>query len=112
MTPVISKIKENIHIIVISLASIFTHFILFGYPAEVVFDEVHFGKFISGYLTGEYFFDIHPPLAKLLITGVGFMGGFSPTADFSEIGGVFSDQSFIWLRLLPIIAGTLLPVVI
>ncbi len=32
----------------------------------MVFDEVHFGKFISGYIRGTYFFDIHPPAGKLL----------------------------------------------
>ena len=33
----------------------------------MVFDELHFGKFVNGYVKGEYFFDIHPPFSKLLI---------------------------------------------
>ena len=32
---------------------------------QVVFDEYHFGKFVNGYITGEYFFDVHRPLGKL-----------------------------------------------
>jgi dolichyl-phosphate-mannose-protein mannosyltransferase len=36
-------------------------------PGGVVFDESHFGGFTEHYLQGKYFFDIHPPLAKLTI---------------------------------------------
>ena len=43
---------------------------------QVVFDEYHFGKFVNGYITGEYFFDIHPPLGKLLLCLVAWMGGY------------------------------------
>ncbi|MCX6811334.1 MAG: phospholipid carrier-dependent glycosyltransferase [Candidatus Berkelbacteria bacterium] len=103
----------SIFIVVIILAlSIATHFAFFGHPNETVFDEVHFGKFISGYLTHKYFFDIHPPLGKLMISGVAKLSGFKPGFDFKEIGEKYPDNSYIWLRLLPVIAGSLLPLVI
>ena len=51
-------------IIGVFLLSLFLHFVAIDYPKEAVFDEVHFGKFVSGYLTGQYFFDIHPPLGN------------------------------------------------
>jgi dolichyl-phosphate-mannose-protein mannosyltransferase len=38
-----------------------------GFPGETVFDEVYFPKMASQYLAGESFFDIHPPLGKLMI---------------------------------------------
>jgi dolichyl-phosphate-mannose-protein mannosyltransferase len=99
-------------VLVIILSSLLTHFLFFGHPNETVFDEVHFGKFISGYFTGEYFFDIHPPLGKLLISGAGYLAGFNPGFSFAEIGQKFPDNTYLWLRLLPILAGVLLPLII
>ena len=36
-------------------------------PNAVVFDETYFGDFINNYIKQEFFFDIHPPLAKLIL---------------------------------------------
>ena len=102
--------KKTIIITAIILAlSILTHFAFFGHPNETVFDEVHFGKFISGYLNHKYFFDIHPPLGKLMIAFVAKISGFKTGFDFKEIGEKYPDNYYLWLRLLPIIFGTLLP---
>ncbi|OHB18014.1 MAG: hypothetical protein A2913_00430 [Parcubacteria group bacterium RIFCSPLOWO2_01_FULL_40_65] len=100
------------YILIILALSLVTHFVFFSYPAETVFDEVHFGKFISSYFTGEYFFDIHPPLGKLMIAGVAKISGFQPGFSFQTIGQDYSDNSYKWLRFLPKLAGALLPVVI
>ncbi len=101
-----------VYILIIILSSLLTHFLFFGHPNETVFDEVHFGKFISGYFTHEYFFDIHPPLGKLLISGIGYLAGFKPGFSFAEIGQKFPDNIYLWLRLLPTLAGILLPLII
>ncbi|MEK7514779.1 MAG: phospholipid carrier-dependent glycosyltransferase [Patescibacteria group bacterium] len=93
----------------IALLSIATHWFMFGAPNETVFDEVHFGKFISGYATGEYYFDIHPPLGKLLIAGFGKLAGFKPEFGFANIGDAYPDDSYKALRFLPTLAGTLIP---
>ncbi|OGF64866.1 hypothetical protein A2661_03090 [Candidatus Giovannonibacteria bacterium RIFCSPHIGHO2_01_FULL_45_24] len=103
--------KKKLFFLLLGL-SILTHFAFFGHPNQTVFDEVHFGKFISGYFTGQYFFDIHPPLGKLLLSGVGYITGFQPGFSFANIGETFSNQQYLWLRLLPALAGTLLPLVI
>ncbi len=102
--------RKHLPLIIILVVSAVIHFVFFGYPSETVFDEVHFGKFISGYFTHEYFFDIHPPLGKLLISAMGYIGGFAPSFSFAQIGQQFPDDTYIWLRLLPMIAGTLVPI--
>ncbi|MBI4160349.1 MAG: phospholipid carrier-dependent glycosyltransferase [Candidatus Yanofskybacteria bacterium] len=104
--------NRKIYIIILVFASIATHFAYFGQPAETVFDEVHFGKFISGYFTGEYFFDIHPPLGKLMLSGTGYLAGFEPGFGFENIGQKYADSLYEWLRLAPTVAGILLPIVI
>lgn len=92
--------------------SLATHFAFFGHPNQTVFDEVHFGKFISGYYTHEYYFDIHPPLGKLVIAGFAKIFNFKPEFSFTQIGDKFPDNKYLALRFLPSLAGTLLPVVI
>lgn len=92
--------------------SLVTHFAFFGHPNQTVFDEVHFGKFISGYYTHEYYFDIHPPLGKLMIAGFAKIFDFKPEFSFASIGEKFPDNKYLALRFLPSLAGTLLPVVI
>jgi dolichyl-phosphate-mannose--protein O-mannosyl transferase len=50
------------------------------------FDEVHFGGFAAKYIKQKFFMDVHPPLAKLLITLAAFVGGFDGEFDFKDIG--------------------------
>ncbi len=99
-------------ILIILVVSLATHFAFFGHPSQTVFDEVHFGKFVSGYYTHEYYFDIHPPLGKLMIAGFAKIFNFKPEFSFAQIGEEFPDNKYMALRFLPSLAGTLLPIVI
>ncbi|MEK7478030.1 MAG: phospholipid carrier-dependent glycosyltransferase [Patescibacteria group bacterium] len=101
------------YLIVLLILSALTHFIFFGRPNEVVFDEVHFGNFSSAYDTGKYFFDIHPPLGKLLISVAGYLGGYeATTTNYATIGNKFTDPHYVWYRILPMLAGWLFPLII
>ncbi len=92
--------------------SLITHLIFFGQPKSVVFDETYHGAFTSAYSTGNYFFDIHPPLARLLIKGFGDITGVDYEAmNFSSIGNTLTND-VILLRILPMLAGILLPLLI
>ena len=104
--------KEIIAIGLLAVLSLTIHFAWFGHPNMTVFDEVHFGKFLSAYFTHEYYFDIHPPLGKLMEAGWGWLWGFKPGFSFANIGEVFPDHMYMVLRFLPSLAGALLPLVI
>ncbi|KAF8996828.1 glycosyltransferase family 39 protein [Cyathus striatus] len=78
-----------------------------SYPDSVVFDEVHFGKFASKYIKTQYFVDVHPPLAKLLITLAGFIFGYDGQFDFKEIAKPYTDVPYVAMRLLPATLGVL-----
>jgi dolichyl-phosphate-mannose-protein mannosyltransferase len=97
--------------LILVLVSACTHFIYFGFPAAVVFDEVYFAAFVGDYSSGSYYFDIHPPLGKLLVHFFGELMGTTYGVDVSAIGNSL-PWGIVLLRLLPTIAGFLLPLVI
>ncbi len=105
-------VKNNRALILLLIISFSVHFVYLDYPNEVVFDEVHFGKFASAYYTGNYYFDIHPPLGKLILAGGGKLTGFKPGFGFENIGSRYPDYTYYGLRLLPALAGSLIPLVI
>jgi len=109
-----SRILNNKYImpIVLVVLGFITRFAFIWHPSQVVFDEVHTGKMASAYLTGNYIFDIHPPLGKLLISLSTYIFGFQPGLDFEVIGGQYTDASYIALRLIPNLFGALLPLCI
>ncbi|KAJ8583501.1 glycosyltransferase family 39 protein [Rhizopogon salebrosus TDB-379] len=74
-------------------------------PNSVVFDEVHFGKFAGRYIKTRYFVDVHPPLAKLLITAAAFVFGFDGDFDFKDIGKVFENVPYVAMRMVPATFG-------
>ena len=85
-------------IIILLLLGLLTRFLFFGHPNETVFDEVHFGKFISAYYTHQFYFDIHPALGKLMIAGFAKFSNFKPEFAFAEIGQKFPNKQY---RILP-----------
>lgn len=78
-----------------------------SYPSSVVFDEVHFGGFATKYIKGQFFMDVHPPLAKMLIALVGWLAGFKGDFDFKDIGKDYIEPGvpYVAMRLLPALLG-------
>jgi dolichyl-phosphate-mannose-protein mannosyltransferase len=77
--------------------------------AQVVFDEVHFGKFASYYLQRTYFFDVHPPFGKLLFAFAGWLVGYKGEFLFDNIGDSYITNKvpYVAYRSMPAIMGAL-----
>ena len=62
-------VKYPPELAILLIGSILTRLVGLGSPNATVFDEVYFKQFASGYFTHQYYFDIHPPLGKLILAG-------------------------------------------
>ncbi|KAL9623158.1 MAG: hypothetical protein Q9160_002473 [Pyrenula sp. 1 TL-2023] len=94
---------------VIVALSFVTRFWGISHPDQVVFDEVHFGKFASYYLQRTYFFDVHPPFGKLLFALMGWFVGYDGHFHFDNIGDSYiaNKVPYVAFRALPALMGSL-----
>lgn len=107
------KIQNSIGLIDLILLfwlSCMVHFWRISYPNSIVFDEVTFGKFLNAYAKGEYYFDLHPPLGKLLFYAVASIGRINTGFSYDKIGTIYTDSTYVWLRSLTALGGTVIPI--
>jgi len=111
----IKKIKiEWVFIALLLFLGMATRFYHFGQPNQIVFDEIYFSKFATDYFKGEYYFDIHPPLAKMMMAGWAKVSGAEIPIDFDfkNIGREYTDNFYKYLRFFVSIFGALFSLVI
>ena len=65
-------------LLLLIVGSAATRLIGLGYPRSTVFDEVYFKAFAGAYFSHKYYFDIHPPLGKLLLAGWAWLWRVNP----------------------------------
>uniref|UniRef100_G3VYB7 Dolichyl-phosphate-mannose--protein mannosyltransferase n=1 Tax=Sarcophilus harrisii TaxID=9305 RepID=G3VYB7_SARHA len=75
-------------------------------PAHVCWDETHFGKMGSYYINRTFFFDIHPPLGKMLIGLAGYLSGYDGTFPFQKPGDKYKHHNYIGMRGLCAFLGS------
>ncbi|MCJ1351592.1 MAG: hypothetical protein MMC33_001576 [Icmadophila ericetorum] len=104
-----SEWDYKLALFVITALAFTTRFWGIGHPNEVVFDEVHFGKFASYYLQRTYFFDVHPPFGKLLFALMGWFVGYDGHFLFDNIGDSYIDNNvpYVAFRAMPALLGSL-----
>jgi dolichyl-phosphate-mannose--protein O-mannosyl transferase len=101
-TPTTFNLSDTAIIFFLSLFSFATHLWLLPFPDCVVFDEVHFGSFTNGYITSSYFFDIHPPLGKLIMFLISNFSQYDGSINFDRpYGQSHSTSDYFILRIAP-----------
>jgi dolichyl-phosphate-mannose--protein O-mannosyl transferase len=100
---------DAVAILFLTALGMITRIFRIQYPPYVVFDEVYFGNFTNWYLTGHYFVDIHPPLAKLIMAAVAHYAGYKADMNFELLGSEkrYPGMDYIPLRLTPAFFGAL-----
>ncbi|KAK2145245.1 hypothetical protein LSH36_693g02094 [Paralvinella palmiformis] len=79
------------------------------HPRAVVFDEIFYGRFASMYINNIFYFDMHPPLGKMILALAGYIGNFDGGAKFDRIGAEYPINVPVWaLRAVSALAGSLL----
>ncbi|KAI9819486.1 MAG: hypothetical protein M1827_006934 [Pycnora praestabilis] len=106
---VTSEWDYKLALFIITVLAFATRFWGIGHPDQVVFDEVHFGKFASYYLQRTYFFDVHPPFGKLLFALMGWFVGYDGHFLFDNIGDSYIENKvpYVAFRAMPALLGAL-----
>uniref|UniRef100_A0AAQ4PD29 Protein O-mannosyl-transferase 2 n=1 Tax=Gasterosteus aculeatus aculeatus TaxID=481459 RepID=A0AAQ4PD29_GASAC len=79
-------------------------------PPHVCWDETHFGKMGSYYINRTFFFDVHPPLGKMLIGLAGYVTGYDGTFPFMKPGDKYEHHDYWGMRGFCAVLGSFLPI--
>ncbi|XP_072376843.1 protein O-mannosyltransferase 1 [Diabrotica undecimpunctata] len=95
--------------LVLFLFGILTRMYNLEEPKNIVFDELHYGKYVSLYMKNTFFFDSHPPLGKQLIAVMAYLAGYDGKFKFDKIGSPYtSTMPLLALRFVPAFFGSLI----
>lgn len=93
---------------ILLLISLITRLYNIELPAHVCWDETHFGKMGSWYINRTFFFDVHPPLGKMLIGLAGVLTGYDGSFPFHKPGDQYPDSTYVGMRVFCAVLGSFL----
>ncbi|KAI0247915.1 glycosyltransferase family 39 protein [Lactifluus subvellereus] len=99
---------EHIAPAVYTLLSCWTRYHKIGKAPLVVWDEAHFGKFGSYYLKREFYFDVHPPLGKMLVGLAGLLSGYDGSYEFKSGEMYPQEVPYVAMRVIMATFGVLM----
>lgn len=85
---------------VYTLLSMITRFWRIGAANYVVWDEAHFGKFGTHYIKRDFYFDVHPPLGKMLVGLAGLLSGYQGNFEFKSGVAYPEDVPYTAMRVM------------
>lgn len=114
MRPKIGLIRNpRIALLILTCTSFLTRLYDIHEPAHVCWDETHFGKMASWYINRTFFFDVHPPLGKMLIALSGHMTGYDGRFAFEKPGDHYVHWTqYVGMRIFCAILGLTIPIFI
>ncbi|XP_051775823.1 protein O-mannosyl-transferase 2 [Erpetoichthys calabaricus] len=104
--PAVHSRDYSFWLLLVLLLSILTRFYKILEPPHVCWDETHFGKMGSYYINQTFFFDVHPPLGKMLIGLVGYLTGYDGTFPFLKPGDEYGQHSYWGMRAFCALLGS------